>query len=361
MTRKPPATSAVQSDILPGFLWDVVRWFRSDTFMRSPLDVQAAYLNLCFSSFARQPDLFLPDDDALLWRAAGAPSLEAWRELRPRVLADPWILRPEGWWHPVVAQTYEDSRTKSYGRNRAARIAGRASAEARRKLAESVRSNGRSTNDEQTLNERPTQTQRSSTNRSRSRTTANVEPTSPAKHHSAGEVGHGSVGNDETAVVPDPPALPAQDDDVARSVLVPPGDPVLALALSYGSMADEVFSYFQLRLEHPRAQLTADRKRVLEARLREEPGDTAQKVAGLKKAIDGAVLDPWYNGAETGRKLWDFDNVFVNKGRNRIEKLQASFDKYKGGGGTPPPALRGKNQAVSAAFLAAKKEPDGEF
>ena len=58
------------------------------------------------------------------------------------------------------------------------------------------------------------------------------------------------------------------------------------------------------------------------ARLREEPGDVAAKLAGLRLAVDGAMSDPFFNGSETGRTYLDFDNLFVNKDRDRIEKLQ---------------------------------------
>jgi hypothetical protein len=130
-------------------------------------------------------------------------------------------------------------------------------------------------------------------------------------------------------------------------------EPSKELALNYAPMAKELFTYWQLRCGHPRAQLTKQRLAALEARLREEPGDTTAKVAGLKRAVDGAVLDPWYNGSENGRKLWDFENVFVHAGRNRIEKLQGSADRYRDG--LPKKLLRGQNQEVAQAFLAARK------
>jgi len=86
--------------------------------------------------------------------------------------------------------------------------------------------------------------------------------------------------------------------------------------------AQEVFQHWRLQTGHRRAVWTAQRGQVLLARLREEPGDLGAKVAGLKLAVDGAVHDPWFNGSDGGRAFLDFDNIFRNKGRDRIEKLQ---------------------------------------
>lgn len=89
-----------------------------------------------------------------------------------------------------------------------------------------------------------------------------------------------------------------------------------------GKTARDVFEYWQQRAGHPRAVWSPQRRRLLEARLREEPGDMADKAAGLRLAVDGAVESPWFNGSENGTSYLDFDNIFRNKGRDRIEKLQ---------------------------------------
>jgi hypothetical protein len=86
--------------------------------------------------------------------------------------------------------------------------------------------------------------------------------------------------------------------------------------------AKEVFAYWRAKCGHGKAQWTRSREGALKARLREEPGSMGEKVAGLKLAVDGALLDPLFNGSEKGTPYLDFDNLFVNKGRNRIEKLQ---------------------------------------
>jgi hypothetical protein len=90
------------------------------------------------------------------------------------------------------------------------------------------------------------------------------------------------------------------------------------LAPSARSGEEEVFAYWQERTGKKRAQLTDARKAILKARLREEPDG----VEGLKLAVDGAVRDPFWNGSENGKQLWDFENIFVHQGRNRIETLQ---------------------------------------
>jgi uncharacterized protein YdaU (DUF1376 family) len=83
----------------------------------------------------------------------------------------------------------------------------------------------------------------------------------------------------------------------------------------------EVFDYWKEKTGHPGAQLTSDRRKKLATRLSEDD------VAGLKVAVDGAVADPFYAGDnETGRKYWDFQNIF--RSRDRIEKLQDSARRF---------------------------------
>jgi hypothetical protein len=83
-----------------------------------------------------------------------------------------------------------------------------------------------------------------------------------------------------------------------------------------------VFDYWRERTRHERAAWTEERKRHLTNRLREEPGTLGQKVAGLRLAVDGALLSPLFNGTEKGKAYLEFENLFIHKGRNRIEMLQ---------------------------------------
>lgn len=110
----------------------------------------------------------------------------------------------------------------------------------------------------------------------------------------------------------------------------PPSEGMTAPHESVGSVVSEdaavhmVFEYWREKTKATRAQWTPERRRSLLIRLREEPGDLQAKVAGLKLAVDGALQDPLFNGAEKGRSFLGFENLFVHKGRNRIEKLQAA-------------------------------------
>lgn len=91
--------------------------------------------------------------------------------------------------------------------------------------------------------------------------------------------------------------------------------------------ARAVFDYWREKTNHWKSQWTKDREAKLKVRLREEPGHLEQKVAGLKRAVDGALIDPVFNGSEKGRPYLEFENLFVHQGRNRIETLQASADR----------------------------------
>jgi len=85
-----------------------------------------------------------------------------------------------------------------------------------------------------------------------------------------------------------------------------------------------VFDYWRLKTGHTKAVWNETRKKHLLARLREEPGTLKQKVQGLELAVDGALADPLFNGSKEGTAYTGFENIFIHKGRNRIEKLQAA-------------------------------------
>lgn len=120
--------------------WDVEVWFQSDSYLRLTVAEQGAYLNLCFRAWQRQPSCSLPDDDCILWKAAGCLSLEEWRTLRERVLgAGGWTLGESGWSHPTVSDTYSESAERWRKSVRAGRIAGKESARVRRELAKKKR------------------------------------------------------------------------------------------------------------------------------------------------------------------------------------------------------------------------------
>ena len=123
--------------------------------------------------------------------------------------------------------------------------------------------------------------------------------------------------------------------------------------------AREVFAYWRYETGRKNSQWSSGREATLRARLKEEPGDIAARVAGLKLAVDGAVADPFFNGAETGRSYLDFDNIFRNRGRERIEKLQRlaqSPERTKGGDSRADridrKVLEGKKRAAQAADIA---------
>jgi uncharacterized protein YdaU (DUF1376 family) len=113
--------------------WDVERWRNSDAYEELSLAEQGAYLNLCFRAWQEQPHCRLPNDDSKLWRKANARSLCEWRKVRDAVLAR-WEASPDGAWitHPVVLETYAESRSRHDRAVEHGRIAGHASARARR-------------------------------------------------------------------------------------------------------------------------------------------------------------------------------------------------------------------------------------
>ncbi len=136
--------------------WDLEQWFASDTYNGQPLEVQAAYRNLCDRAFQRQPYCTLPDDDATLWKLAGCASLEQWRALKPAVFgAGGWTLGVDGWTHPTVLEKYAGSSERHMRAVRAGRIAGKASARVRREVSKRK--------EHRTVVERPSTKDRSTT------------------------------------------------------------------------------------------------------------------------------------------------------------------------------------------------------
>jgi len=131
----------------------------------------------------------------------------------------------------------------------------------------------------------------------------------------------------ESEATPDPPPV-VVDAVVSDGLIQSVGETVpreLALVSSEPSESDGarlVFDYWREQTGHSRAQWTPERAKALRDRLREEPGTMSQKIAGLMLVVDGALLDPLFNGTEKGTPYLDFENLFVHKGRNRIEKLQ---------------------------------------
>jgi uncharacterized protein YdaU (DUF1376 family) len=124
--------------------------------------------------------------------------------------------------------------------------------------------------------------------------------------------------------------------------------PASARTLNESQAAHLVFDFWRARTGQTRAQWTEERRKRLVSRLREEPGDMAAKVRGLCLAVEGALRDPLFNGSEKGTAYLGFENLFVHKGRDRIEKLQraalAEDGPPVGAAGAPRDELEASNK-----------------
>jgi hypothetical protein len=113
-----------------------------------------------------------------------------------------------------------------------------------------------------------------------------------------------------------------------------------------------VFLYWRERTGHGKAQWSEGRRRILAIRLGEEPGDDEAKIAGLKLAVEGALLDPMHNGSKTGTAYLGFENIFKHQGRDRIEKLQAvARAHHEGVRHAPAPSAKAKQREDGARAL----------
>lgn len=78
-----------------------------------------------------------------------------------------------------------------------------------------------------------------------------------------------------------------------------------------------VFSYWQSRMQKPRAILDAKRFHRLSSRLRENGGDVSE----LLHVVDGALRDEWLMGRDprAGRKYDGIETIF--RDREQVERL----------------------------------------
>jgi uncharacterized protein YdaU (DUF1376 family) len=136
---------------------DIERWQASRSYRRMSLAAQGAYMNLWFSAWKAQPSCVLPDDDRELWRLANAPDLAAWQAVKSEVfLSDAWAFTPSGWLHEIVLEVYQESLYRHRAAVRSGRIAGKASARARRAASQARRNKEDGTTVQRPLNDRPT-------------------------------------------------------------------------------------------------------------------------------------------------------------------------------------------------------------
>jgi uncharacterized phage protein (TIGR02220 family) len=104
--------------------------------------------------------------------------------------------------------------------------------------------------------------------------------------------------------------------------------------LSELSPEEEVFLHWQAVLNLPRHTLTADRKRIIRARLKEFSPDD------LKRAIDIVSRDEFLRGKnERGKQYTDFKTIFANQ--SKIENYLYS---------TVKPVVQFKNSNFAAPF-----------
>lgn len=82
-----------------------------------------------------------------------------------------------------------------------------------------------------------------------------------------------------------------------------------------------IFSYWQSTLDHPTAKLTTERRRKVEARLKE-----GYSVEQIIQAIDGCAASPFHRGQNDTGQVWD-DLELICRNGSKLE----GFLKRKGG------------------------------
>lgn len=83
----------------------------------------------------------------------------------------------------------------------------------------------------------------------------------------------------------------------------------------------EIFTYWQIALNHPTAKLTDDRRRRIEARLREK-----YTVEEIKSAIDGCAASPFHRGENDKGQVFDDLELICRNG----SKLESFIGRLNG-------------------------------
>lgn len=94
----------------------------------------------------------------------------------------------------------------------------------------------------------------------------------------------------------------------------------------FADAIDEVFSYWQSRLNHPQAKLTPKRQRNINNRLKD-----SYTVDQIKTAIDGCAMSPFHQGLNDTQTVYD-DIELICRDGEKIEKFIGIYETHKAGG-----------------------------
>lgn len=139
--------------------------------------------------------------------------------------------------------------------------------------------------------------------------------------------------------------LPASKNQDPRTKIQEPTNGKSSLR----SEVESVFTYWQAVMEHPDSRLTNDRRRLIEARLKE--GSTVDQI---KAAIDGCRASNWHMGDNPGRKLYDGLGLICRSGEKLDEFRHKVPTKASEIQTMPPPPTEEEMEASRRAFAAIK-------
>lgn len=136
--------------------------------------------------------------------------------------------------------------------------------------------------------------------------------------------------------------------DPSKEPTTTEGNPSGSLALKgKNSPGVRIFEYWRSKVERPRSQYTPKKRAMLRSRWRELKGDDGEREALLKLAVDGAVGDSFFSGAETGKAYLEFENLFRNS--ERVEKLIGLAEEQRSGKSRKK-TLTDKNRETIAGY-----------
>lgn len=118
----------------------------------------------------------------------------------------------------------------------------------------------------------------------------------------------------------------------------------------WAAQAQEVFAYWQRVLEHPTAKFTQDRRRKVEARLRED-----YTVAQLCRAVDGCKVTPHNMGENDTGQRWD-DLALICRSGSNVERFMDAAPERPA---DPAQRKREADEKAAALKAAVNKALDG--
>ncbi len=115
----------------------------------------------------------------------------------------------------------------------------------------------------------------------------------------------------------------------------------------------EIFDFWKVEMNHPKAQLTADRKKKIEERLKDSTVDE------IKTAIVGCKASDFHMGREPGKPAVFDDIELICRKRSKLEFFIAKAENPNGTNQSRPETASARNLRANVEYLRSIPEDSG--